>query len=114
MNEPINGDTTGCGGKRYNTGKLEWHLLPLETLKDTVKVLMFGKKKYGEGNWQKGMSWLIVYDCAMRHLQAWREGEDIDSESGLSHLSHILCNIIFLIWYNLNGKGKDDRKDAIL
>lgn len=108
-----NGDTSGCGGKRFNVGKLEWHLLPFDTLKGVVQVLMFGKKKYGEGNWQKGMSWITVYNSLIRHVIAWRNGEDIDIESGESHMSHVICNAIFLIWYSINGKGKDDRKEGI-
>lgn len=105
-----NGDTSGCGGKRFNTGKLEWHLLPFEALKGTVKVLMFGKTKYGEGNWQKGMGWITVYNSLIRHVIAWRNGEDLDTESGEHHMSHIICNAIFLLWYTIKNKGIDDRK----
>jgi len=105
-----NGDTSGCGGKRYNQGKLEWHLFPIEVFAGAIRVMMMGKKKYGEYNWQKGMGWLVVYDCLMRHLHAWKEGEDVDSESGELHLSHVACNVLFLLWYYLNKKGLDDRR----
>jgi hypothetical protein len=32
----------------------------------------------------------------MRHLNAWRDGEDVDPESGRSHIAHIAasCNIL--------------------
>jgi len=106
----INGDISECGGKRFNQGKLQWSLLPFEALVGVVKVMMAGAKKYGVANWSRGMSWTICYDCAMRHLYAWRTGEDSDSESGESHLSHVICNMLFLIYYSLKGKGKDDRK----
>lgn len=108
--EPVNGDSSGCGGKRFNQGKLEWHLLPFDALKGVVQVLMFGKQKYGEHNWEKGMGWLTVYNSLIRHVIAWRNGEDKDPESGEHHMSHVICNAVFLLWYSLNGKGKDDRK----
>lgn len=107
--KPVNGDTTGCGGKRFNTGKLQWHLLPIETLKEVVQVLQMGAEKYGLGNWQKGMSWLVCWDCLMRHAIAWRNGETKDTESGLNHLSHVIANAMFLLWYTDHKKGVDDR-----
>lgn len=67
----------------------------------------------GRNNWRKGMEWSRMVDAALRHLGAWNEGEDLDPESGISHLAHCLCCIIFLLWYSLNGKGTDDRwKDS--
>lgn len=111
--EPTNGDTSGCGGKRYNVGKLQWRLMPFDALKGVVRVLEMGAKKYGIGNWQKGMNWLTCWDCLIRHSVAWRNGEDIDPESGENHLSHVMCNALFLLWYQLNGKGKDDRNEGI-
>ena len=33
----------------------------------------------------------------MRHLEAWRAGEKVDKDSKLSHLSHALTNVAFLI-----------------
>lgn len=43
------------GGVKWDKGKLEWHLLPFGALVPVVRVLMYGKDKYGEENWKKGM-----------------------------------------------------------
>ena len=72
-------------------------------------MLDFGQRKYSARNWEKGMDWSRVYDSLNRHLLAWWGGEDLDPETGLSHLSHIGCNIAFLIAYNARKVGKDDR-----
>src|SRR3989337_1087432 len=41
----------------------------------------------------------------MRHLEAWRNGEKLD-ESGLSHLVHAACNLLFII----NKEEKREKK----
>ena len=52
----------------------------------------------------------------MRHLIAWSNGEDNDKESGLSHLGHAACNIMFLLHMkkyrpDMDDRGKNDRID---
>ena len=61
------------------------------------KVLTFGANKYEPNNWQKVEDAEDrYYAAALRHLIAWRKGEKTDPESGLSHLDHVACNIMFL------------------
>lgn len=43
--------------------------------------------------------------AAMRHLAAWRDGEQLDEESGLPHLAHALCCIVFLRELDRAGLG---------
>lgn len=99
---------------RHNAGKLEWCLMPFEALEEIVKVLMFGARKYAPDNWKKGNQWTDTYNSLMRHLALWRNGEDRDAETGLLHLGHIGCNVVFLLYYHLKGIGPDDRKSPIL
>jgi hypothetical protein len=84
-------------GKKFDTEKDRWDLLPLALINDTVKVITFGAKKYGPNNWQHVNNGKERYYAAlMRHIVAYRQGELVDSESGLSHLAHAMCNLIFL------------------
>ena len=93
-------------GLKYDTGKLRWDLLPMECIEDVVKILSFGSTKYGDNNWQNVTPFEERYFAAlMRHIVSWRNGEKIDPESGLSHLAHAMCNIVFLSW---NEKHKVD------
>ena len=84
-------------------------LLPWPALVDVAKVLGFGAKKYDVHNWRKGMQWSRMYDAALRHLTAFIEGEDTDPESGLPHLAHCSCCILFLATYEKLKLGTDDR-----
>ena len=71
-------------GLKHDDGKDPWHLLPLTEVKEVVKVLAFGAKKYGPNNWQYLDEPRERYFSAMmRHMIAWREGEWLDRESGL-------------------------------
>lgn len=96
-------------GTKYDSEKTRLELLPTEALEEIAKVLAFGAKKYNDWNWAKGMSWSRVIGAALRHLFAWGRGESRDVESGLSHLSHCGCCILFLLSYELKGLGTDDR-----
>lgn len=85
-------------------GKLRWDLLPFTELEDVVQVLEFGAKKYSAHNWRKGMPVHKVFNSTLRHLFAWWRGEDIDPESGLPHLAHAICNILFIKNYLSNPR----------
>jgi hypothetical protein len=84
-------------GTKDDDGKRQWHLLPLSLLEDTVDVLMFGAKKYGVNNWRNVKNGHErYYDALMRHISAWKQGEVVDPDTGISHLAHAMCNLIFL------------------
>ena len=96
-------------GIKFDVGKPPLGLLPWESLVEVSKVLAFGKQKYGAHNWRGGMEWSRLYDAALRHLSAFIRNEDIDQESGLHHLAHCGCCILFLLAFCLTNNGVDDR-----
>jgi hypothetical protein len=66
----------------------------------TAKVFEYGKKKYAAWNWAKGMAWSVPVACALRHADAlWYRGEELDAESGLPHLGHLMCNLVMLLHF---------------
>lgn len=102
------------GGLRYNDGKPMYNLLTPKAMGELAKVLTEGAKKYAPNNWQRGMSWNSVLDSLVRHLEAFKRGEDYDSETGLLHMGHVLCNAMFLTeYYNIYPQG-DDRAVSYL
>lgn len=84
-------------------------LIPTEALLQIAKVLDIGAKKYGKYNWRKGIEWSRVISASMRHLTAFNDGQDKDFETGLSHIAHLGCNVMFLLTYEKEHKELDDR-----
>lgn len=85
-------------GHKFDTDKPRWDLLLWPEIETIVKVLTYGAKKYGEYNWVQVEPFKDRYFAAfMRHIVAWQSGEDIDAESGLPHLAHAACSILFLM-----------------
>lgn len=107
--ENLNVRTTGA--MKNDTGKLRFCLLPVQPLRDITEVLMFGAKKYGNYNWQKGFDWTDIYDATQRHLADWLDPEQPDDapDSGLNHLAHAACNIFFLLVFKHTHPELDNR-----
>lgn len=84
-------------------------LVPYAATAEIAKVLAFGAAKYDAWNWTGGMDWSRLISAAERHLGAFKDGEDVDPESGLLHLAHAGCCIVFLLCYQLWRIGRDDR-----
>ena len=49
------------------------------------------------------------FSAAQRHLLAWNDGEDNDPESGLPHLAHASCNLMFMLYHTKHNPKLDDR-----
>lgn len=96
-------------GDRYNTGKPKWSLVDWDAFEDMVAVLEYGTKKYAAFNWKRGLKITEIMESMQRHINAIMRGEDIDKESGLSHIGHLQCNAMFLGYMIKYRKDMDDR-----
>lgn len=95
-------------GKKYDQGKLRWSLIPWDATALVTGVLEHGARKYGVDNWKRVPGARDRYfNAAMRHLLAWYGGEDMDEESGLPHLAHAICCLLFLLDFSLHGYPQD-------
>lgn len=93
-------------GPKYDAGKLRWSLLPMGTVIQIVKVLEFGAQKYHKESWKQVPEGRErYYNATKRHLEAWWTGERLDPETGLHHLAHAACNLLFLIWKDDNEQN---------
>lgn len=97
------------GGIKNDNGKPKLGLVPKSLIWAVGTILTFGADKYGDHNWRSGLAWSRVYDALLRHLTAWWSGENLDKESGKSHLWHAACELAFLIEYEEAKGGIDDR-----
>lgn len=88
---------------------------PMSTVSAPVMMavglaMLEGSRKYGRHNYRiSGVRASVYYDAAMRHLMAWWEGEDCDSDSGLSHVIKAIACLTVLADADMNGKVLDDR-----
>jgi hypothetical protein len=94
----VSQDPNHTGGRKFDGGKLQYGLLPPLALRETVKVLTFGAEKYEPDNWRRVPdSHRRYFDAAQRHLWAYKEGEVIDPESGVNHIAHAICCLMFML-----------------
>jgi len=89
--------------------KTRFDLVPFAAVGEIAEVLAYGADKYSANNWCRGTNWGRYFAALCRHIFAWWRGEDVDAETGLSHLAHAGCCLLFLIEYQRNGWGTDDR-----
>lgn len=97
------------GAQREKMGKPRYDLMPARLVNDYyAKIADFGAQKYAARNWEKGLPQSQIADSLQRHLWAYMEGEDLDQESKLEHVGHILWNAVALL-YGYHHKLEDDR-----
>jgi len=111
---PTKGPFAKVGGaQKHDAGKdTRPGLIAPEFTLGIGKVLAFGARKYAAGNWALGMDWSRPIDALERHWNAWKGGERNDPESGLNHLWHVGCCLMFLVAYEARGIGRDDRAEC--
>lgn len=69
-----------------------------------------GAAKYGRHNFRVvPVRASIYYDATFRHLAAWWEGEDIDPDSGVHHVSKAIASLMVLRDAMINDSWHDDR-----
>lgn len=88
---------------------------PMSTVSAAVMAeigvaMLEGAAKYGRHNYREaGVRASVYYDAAMRHLMAWWEGEDIDPDSGVSHITKCLACLTVFRDAMMQDMWEDDR-----
>lgn len=87
--------------------KTMYQLYDPEFYEGTCKVLTLGAIKYEKDNWQKVDK--EEYERAVEsHFQEYKKGNKIDPETGLSHLYHCACNLMFLDYFDRKEVSIDE------
>ncbi len=95
---------SNLAGLKHDQGKTRFDLYPLEAYEGCAKVLTFGANKYTPEGWRTVPDAKNRYYAALiRHLNAQKmytdnggKGLALDDESGLPHLDHAQCCLVFL------------------
>lgn len=94
--------------------KVPMSVLPANVLMEAALGMMEGARKYRRHNYRVvGVRSSVYYDATMRHLMDYWEGEDIDTASGVHHLSKAISSLI--VWRDalINDCCTDDRPPKV-
>lgn len=91
-------------------GKTRLDLLPPDVLRGVSDVMAWGAKKpdRSEWDWLHGTEWNRYYGAALRHINKFGDGRDVDDESKLSHLDHAIASLMILSAYYKRHIGTDN------
>ncbi len=98
-------------GRKDDTGKLRFDLLPVEPLRKLVDVYTRGAVKYEDRNWEEGIIWGRIFAALQRHAWAWWKGEQLDGEDGQHHLASVAWCAFALMEYEMTHPELDDRPE---
>lgn len=100
--------------KKFDQDKAPLGTIPTVALEQEALAFKHGAKKYGQWNFKKGMDWTRLIDASLRHIAAFKDGEDMDPESGYHHLGHARACLSMLLDYFYNELGTDDRFKSVV
>jgi hypothetical protein len=95
---------------KHDAGKPRYDLIPPEAMEAAAHVFRIGAEKYGDRNWEKGMSWGRIFRALMSHAWKWWGGEEHDPDDGQHHLDSVIWCAMVLRAYAARRLGRDDRR----
>lgn len=92
----------------------QFMVVPRQVLWEVGVGMLEGALKYGRHNYRAaGVRASVYCDAAMGHIEHFIEGEDIDKDSGLSHVTKAICSLVVLRDAMMNDFWQDDRPPKI-
>lgn len=101
--------TTSSTGAQKGMKPERHDLIPVPALSLLARLYGKGAEKYAEHNWRKGYEWSKSYAAAQRHMQLFWDGEDIDEEMGLPHVTCATFHMMALATFMSEHPEFDDR-----
>jgi len=94
--------------------KVPFSATPSEVIAEIGLAMMEGARKYGRHNYRvTGVRASVYYDALQRHICSWWEGQDIDPDSGLNHVTKALSTLVVLRDAMINEMLTDDRPPSL-
>lgn len=94
--------------------KRPFSVIPSGVIAELGLGMYEGARKYGRHNYRTvGVRGSVYYDAVFRHITQWWEGEDIDPDSGLSHITKAIASLVVLRDSMMKGNWVDDRPPRI-
>jgi len=90
--------------------KVPFSTVPGPVIAEVGLAMLEGARKYGRHNYRAmGVRASVYYDALMRHATVWWEGEDVDPDSGLSHITKAISTLVVLRDSMIQKNWIDDR-----
>jgi hypothetical protein len=89
-------------GKKWDSGKLSWHAMPLVLLKPLAEVFNAGMEKYEKFNCLQPFNDpdCRFYDAAMRHMEACQlDPLAKDEETQCYHAAQVAFNVLMRLYH---------------
>jgi hypothetical protein len=93
-------------GVKHDSTKPDYSLLPFGAVDEVVKVLTYGAQKYDRFNWEH-VEDIRYQAAALRHISSYMQGEKYDPETGINHLAHAVCSLLFLVEFDRQSAKKE-------
>lgn len=101
------------GGVKFDEEKARYELIPPEALEALATLYTKGAKKYGDRNWEKGMSMTRLFGALMRHAWDWLRGISYDPETKAHQMIAVAFNAFGIYVYEIRKTGTDDRPNSV-
>lgn len=98
-------------GLKYDKGKLDWHLMPLEVLEPLVEVFVAGATKYGAFNCLKPFDNgdQRFFSAAMRHtVRCQMDPLAVDEETGCYEAAEAAWNHLIRLYHARKASTKGE------
>lgn len=93
--------------------KRQSQFTPIAVLNEVHDGMTEGAEKYGAYNWRETKIQMSDYfDSTIRHMTAWFDGEDLDPDSQISHISKTIAGLFVLRDAMITGNCLDDRPNT--
>lgn len=94
--------------------KVPFSVIPLPVLAELGLAMLEGARKYGRHNYRAaGVRASVYVDAVLRHVSLFWEGEDIDPDSRLSHVTKAIASLTVLRDSMIRGNWVDDRPPRV-
>lgn len=106
MNKKLSNPKDAVGVRRWRI----FSTIPMTVVAEVGVAMLEGARKYGRHNYRvAGVRSSVYVDAAMGHIMQWWEGEDIDQDSELSHITKAIASLVVLRDAMIQNMLTDDR-----
>lgn len=96
----------GVGVRKWR----QYCTVPTTVIWELGVAMLEGARKYGRHNYRvSGVRGSVYVDAAKGHIDSWWEGQDVDPDSNVHHITKAIASLVVVRDAMIQGKFLDDR-----